>query len=64
MPITTALVVAGIIVAFVIFGAVLAWADSQTRNLPRSATKLDQNANDNVTRLQPRPQNREELHAA
>jgi len=64
MPITTAVIIAAIIVAFIVFGAVLAWADSQTRNLPRTenATKLGAKAN--VTRLQPREQKREQLNAA
>jgi hypothetical protein len=39
MPIIDAVIVAAIIVAFVIFGAVLAWAESQTSNLPRLAPK-------------------------
>ena len=34
MPIFDAFVVAGIVVVFVVFGAVLAWAERQTRNLP------------------------------
>jgi hypothetical protein len=37
MPITDAVIVAAIVVAFVIFGVVLAWADYQTRNLARPA---------------------------
>ncbi|MGO9396673.1 MAG: hypothetical protein ACLP19_02360 [Xanthobacteraceae bacterium] len=42
MPAVDAVIVAAIVAAFVIFGAVLAWAEHQTRNLPppvRSAGK-------------------------
>jgi len=34
MPMTTAIVVTGIALAFVLFGSVLAWGDRQTRKLP------------------------------
>ena len=34
MPVFDAFVVAAIVVSFVVFGAVLAWAERQTRNLP------------------------------
>jgi hypothetical protein len=37
MPITDAFIIAAIVAAFAIFGAVLAWAEYQTRHLPRSA---------------------------
>jgi hypothetical protein len=33
MPTETAIIVAAIVTAFVIFGAVLAWAERQTHNL-------------------------------
>jgi hypothetical protein len=36
MPTETVIVIAAIAVAFGIFGSVLAWADSQTRNLGKS----------------------------
>jgi len=42
MPAVDAVIVAAIVAAFVIFGAVLAWVEHQTRNLPppvRSAGK-------------------------
>lgn len=35
MPTDVALVVAGIVAAFAIFGLVLAWAEMRTRNLER-----------------------------
>lgn len=35
MPLTTILVLAGIVAAFGIFGVVLFWAEHQTRNLRR-----------------------------
>jgi multisubunit Na+/H+ antiporter MnhC subunit len=35
MPITDAFIIAAIVAAFAIFGAVLAWAEYQTRHLPR-----------------------------
>lgn len=35
MPLTTALIVTGIVAAFTLFGIVLAWGDHQTRNLKR-----------------------------
>jgi hypothetical protein len=35
MPITDAFIIVAIAAAFVIFGAVLAWAEYQTRHLPR-----------------------------
>jgi hypothetical protein len=34
MPIETIYAVSAIVIAFAIFGIVLAWADQQTRNLP------------------------------
>jgi hypothetical protein len=34
MPITSILMLAGIVSAFVLFGAVLAWGEHQTRDLP------------------------------
>jgi len=37
MPVIDAVIVAAVVAAFVIFGAVLAWADYQTRHLPRLA---------------------------
>jgi multisubunit Na+/H+ antiporter MnhC subunit len=37
MPIIDALIVTAIVVAFVIFGAVLGWAEYRTRNLPQPA---------------------------
>jgi len=33
MPISTALVIAAIVAMFIVFGAVLAWADYQTRHI-------------------------------
>jgi hypothetical protein len=36
MPLTTALVVTGIVTVFALFGIVLAWGDRQTRNLNRA----------------------------
>ena len=33
MPTETAIVVAGIVVVFIVFAIVLAWADYQTRNV-------------------------------
>jgi hypothetical protein len=35
MPMIDAIIVAAIVAAFVIFGAVLAWAERQTRHLPK-----------------------------
>lgn len=35
MPTQTAIVIAAIVMVFIVFGTVLAWADSQTRNLKR-----------------------------
>jgi hypothetical protein len=37
MPIIDSLIVFAIVAAFIIFAVVLAWADYQTRNLPRPA---------------------------
>jgi hypothetical protein len=41
MPITDAFTIAAIVAAFVIFGVVLAWAEYQTRNLPRPVARRD-----------------------
>ena len=41
MPISTIVVLAGIISAFVVFGLTLAWGDYQTRNLPRDRNEPD-----------------------
>jgi hypothetical protein len=35
MPTETIIVISAIVTLFVVFGAVLAWADAQTRNLKR-----------------------------
>jgi multisubunit Na+/H+ antiporter MnhC subunit len=35
MPVIDAFIIAAIVAAFVIFGVVLAWAEYQTRHLPR-----------------------------
>ena len=40
MPFTDALIVTAIVLAFVVFGAVLAWGEYQTRNLPRPTRKI------------------------
>ncbi|MDR3420638.1 MAG: hypothetical protein P4L80_05245 [Xanthobacteraceae bacterium] len=37
MPATDAVIIAAIVAAFIVFGAVLAWGDYQTRNLRRPA---------------------------
>jgi hypothetical protein len=39
MPLTDALIVSGIVAAFVIFAIVLAWAEHQTRNLAKPAAR-------------------------
>jgi len=36
MPLLDALFIAGVVVAFCIFGAVLAWGDYQTRHIERT----------------------------
>jgi len=36
MPLTSILIVSGIVAAFVIFGLTLAWGEIQTRNLVRN----------------------------
>jgi hypothetical protein len=41
MPLTDALTIAAIVAAFVVFGGVLAWAEYQTRNLPRPVARRD-----------------------
>lgn len=38
MPVFDAVIVTAIVVAFVIFAIVLAWADYQTRDLPRTTS--------------------------
>jgi hypothetical protein len=35
MPVTDVVIIAAIVAAFVVFGVVLAWAEIQTRNLPK-----------------------------
>ncbi len=44
MPVETIYAVSAIVVAFAIFGIVLAWADQQTKNLPsrNNGTRNDQ----------------------
>jgi hypothetical protein len=37
MPITSAFIIAAIVLAFIVFAVVLAWGDHQTRNLRRPA---------------------------
>ena len=39
MPMTSILVLAGIVAAFATFGIVLAWGDRQTRDLNRQGTR-------------------------
>jgi len=36
MPMSTALVIVGIVLVFCVFGAVLAWGEHQTRNIHRT----------------------------
>jgi FtsZ-interacting cell division protein ZipA len=38
MPLSTILIVSGIVAVFALFGIVLAWGDRQTRNLVRDQT--------------------------
>lgn len=40
MPITEAFIIAAIVAAFVIFALVLAWAEYQTRHLPRPVQQI------------------------
>ena len=37
MPVTDAVIIVAIVAAFVVFGMVLAWAEIQTRHLPKLA---------------------------
>lgn len=39
MPLSTILVLVGIVAVFTVFGVVLAWGDSQTRDLHRNRAK-------------------------
>jgi multisubunit Na+/H+ antiporter MnhC subunit len=43
MPVAEAFVVAAIVIAFVIFAAVLAWAEHQTRHLGQAAQQSTAN---------------------
>lgn len=55
MPITSMLVLAAIVFAFVVFGALLAWGEYQTRHLSSDTGKRDQEtheSNDSMVRLQ------------
>jgi len=50
MPITDTIIIAAIVIAFAIFGIVLAWAEYQTRNLPAGSRE---NANSGKAQSQP-----------
>ena len=44
MPITTVIILSAIIVAFVLFGVVLAWGETQTRHLNRDQQRARKTA--------------------
>jgi len=48
MPMTSILVLAGIVAAFATFGIVLAWGDRQTRHLGRQEPAQDLARNDEL----------------
>ena len=66
MPTTDALIISAIILAFIVFGAVLAWADYQTRNLRRAdrsvVAQIGKNAGATTT-VQSQTARRRELNA-
>jgi len=49
MPMFDAFVVAGIVLVFVVFGAGLAWAEVQTRNLPPQTQRAVRPSTDSRT---------------
>jgi multisubunit Na+/H+ antiporter MnhC subunit len=55
MPITDALILGAIVIAFAVFGTVLAWAEYQTRHISagraEQAERVPQNQSTTVVRL-------------
>jgi hypothetical protein len=59
MPITTIIILCAIVIAFVLFGAVLAWGEMQTRHLGRDQQRVRKTAQaaDAVRVIQAKAQN-------
>jgi hypothetical protein len=52
MPITDVLIVSAVVVAFLTFGSVLAWAEHRTRHWHPSAQSAPENQPNNLDRMQ------------
>lgn len=46
MPLSTILIVSGIVAAFAVFGIVLAWGEHRTRNIARGESVIDKEGGD------------------
>jgi hypothetical protein len=64
MPITSALIVSGIVLAFVVFAVVLAWSEHQTRHWRQSAQSVPANEPGKIERHRTASNSHHELTAA
>jgi hypothetical protein len=64
MPIENALIVGAIVLAFVVFAAVLAWGEHRTRHWRQSDQSAPSNKPNNVEQLPTRSKSPRELTAA
>jgi hypothetical protein len=61
MPISSALIVSGIVLAFVVFAVVLAWGEHQTRHWRQSAQYVPANEPDKIAQTAPASQRQRDL---
>jgi len=61
MPITSVLIVSGIVLAFVVFAVVLAWSEHQTRYWRQSAQSVPGNEPDTIAQTAPASQRQRDL---
>lgn len=64
MPITSALIVSGIMLAFVVFAVVLAWAEHQTRHWRQSAQSVPANKPEKIAHTASASQRQRDLTPA
>jgi hypothetical protein len=61
MPITSVLIVSGIVLAFVVFAVVLAWGEHQTRHWRQSAQSVPANKPEKIAQTAPASQRQRDL---
>ena len=61
MPITSVLIVSAIVLAFVVFAAVLAWSEHQTRHWRQSDQSVPENEPEKIKQTAPASQRQRDL---